>query len=40
MGQEVRPQSVAQDFLQDSLKMLRLYKQMAEKAIEQLPNPD
>jgi hypothetical protein len=40
MGSEVRPQSVAQDFLQDAITMFRLYKQMAEKAIEQLPDPD
>ena len=40
MGYEVRQPSVAQDFLQDSLMMFRMYKNMAEKAIEQLPNPD
>jgi hypothetical protein len=40
MGREVNPQSIAQDFLQDSIHMLRQYKHMAEKALEQLPDPD
>jgi hypothetical protein len=40
MGQEVNPNSVAQDFLKDSIHMFRQYKMMAEKAVAQLPNPD
>src|SRR3954471_3787784 len=40
MGPEVKQQSVAQDFLQDSLMMFRQYKKLADSAIAQLPEPD
>jgi hypothetical protein len=40
MGQGMNDDPIARDHLQDSIKMFRLYKQLAEKAIEQLPNPD
>src|SRR4029077_16170285 len=40
MGPEVKQPSVAQDFLQDSLNLLRQYKKLAEGALAQLPNPD
>jgi uncharacterized protein DUF1572 len=36
MGEEL----IAKNFLEDSLKMFRQYKKLAEKAIAQLPNPD
>ena len=36
MGEEL----IAKNFLEDSIKMLRVYKKLAEKAIAQLPNPD
>ena len=40
MGTEVKQPSVAQDFLEDSLNMFRLYKKLADSAIAQLPNAD
>jgi hypothetical protein len=36
MGEEM----IAKNFLEDSIKMLRQYKKLAEKAIAQLPDPD
>jgi hypothetical protein len=36
MGEEM----IAKNFLEDSIKMFRQYKKLAEKAIAQLPDPD
>src|SRR3979490_3411045 len=41
MGKEMTDQiSINKNFLEDSIKVFRTYKQLGEKAIAQLPDPD